>query len=61
MAPNAPKIAARFSSGNETCMMASTCGNIASAARPWTTRAAMSRPAPGASPHSGEATTKANT
>ncbi|HZE31518.1 MAG TPA: hypothetical protein VE198_08800 [Actinoallomurus sp.] len=34
----APKITVRFSSATETCMMAITCGNVAAAAGPWTTR-----------------------
>lgn len=54
-APSAPKALGRSASGISTWITAKTCGNIAAAPRPWTSRAAIRAPEPGASAQPTEA------
>lgn len=48
-APSTPNAFGRRAAGISTWITAKTCGNIAAAPRPWTSRAAIRLPEPGAS------------
>ena len=56
--PNGMNALPSSSGGKATFTRANPCGIITAPNSPWSTRAAMSQPAPGASPHASDARVK---